>query len=255
MSKLFLNNLNRNRRGLFKRWINSFSGTPRIAWYPSGGEDFRALMYLNAEFSRLEPSKGIEPAAPDLFLYTDYFPWTFSQFLRTPILYRDERTTIEIIDMERLPNVNLPLHEELVHFPEGGDFNDQALFMLVRVQSSILGEFIRPVLYVFAENETFYAQKMRPFQARISHVIHVRYGGGMGGGGNSAGAWLLHVLKNLRCELFITDGHHHWQNGDDFALILCPEIPREVNVELKCIRQINGRRWSEHGDVSWNLVG
>jgi hypothetical protein len=254
MSKLRLNNLNGNRQGLFKCFIDSFSGTPRIAWYPSGGEDFRALMYLNDAFSLREPCKGVEPAAPDLFLYTDYFPWTFSQFLRTPILYRDERTTIEIIDMERLPNVNLPLHEELVHFPEGGDFNDQALFMLVRVQSSVFGEFIRPVLYVFAENVTFYTAKMRRFQAQISHVIHVRYGGGYGGG-NSAGAWLLHVLKDLRSELFITDGHHHCQNGDDFALTLCPEIPREVNVELKRIRQIHEMRWSSHGHVSWNLVG
>jgi hypothetical protein len=254
MSKLLLNNLNGNRRGLFKQFLDSFSGNPRIAWYPSAGEDFRALMYLNDAFSRREPCKGIEPAAPDLFLYTDYFPWTFSQFLRTPILYRDERTTIEIIDMERLPNVNLPLHEELVHFPEGGDFNDQALFMYVRVRSSVFGEFVRPVLYVFAENETFYAAKMRRFQAQISHVIHVRYGGGYGGGGNSAGAWLLNVLKDLHCELFITDGHHHWQNGDDFALTLCPEIPREVNVELKRIRQIHEMRWSSHGHVSWNLV-
>jgi len=254
MSKLLLNNLNGNRRGLFKQFLASFSGNPRIAWYPSGGEDFRALMYLNDAFSHREPCKGIEPEAPDLFLYTDYFPWTFSQFLRTPILYRDERTTIEIIDMERLPNVNLPLHEELVHFPEGGDFNDQVLFMYVRVRSSVFGEFVRPVLYVFTENETFYAEKMRPLHAHISHIIHVRYGGGMGGGGNSAGAWLLNVLKDLHCELFITDGHHHWQNGDDFALSLCPEIPREVNVELKRIRQIHEMRWSSHGHVSWNLV-
>jgi hypothetical protein len=254
MSKLLLNKLNGNRRGLFKRFLDSFPGTPRIAWYPSGGEDFRSLMYLNSEFSRLEPSKGVEPAAPDIFLYTDYFPWTFSRFLKSPILYQDERTTIEIMDMERLPNLNLPLHKELVHFPDGGDFNNQALFMLVRIRSSVLGEFVRPVLYFFTENETFYAEKMRPFRAQISHIIHVRYGGGYGGGGNSAGAWLLHVLKDLRCELFITDGHHHWQNGDDVALTLCPEISREVNVDLQRIRKINGRRWSEHGDVSWNLV-
>ncbi|MFM7758156.1 MAG: hypothetical protein ACKO6J_04405, partial [Crocinitomicaceae bacterium] len=77
---------NGNRRGLFKQFLASFSGNPRIAWYPSAGEDFRALMYLNDAFSLREPCKGIEPAAPDLFLYTDYFPWTFSQFLRTPIL-------------------------------------------------------------------------------------------------------------------------------------------------------------------------
>jgi len=138
--------------------------------------------------------------------------------------------------------------------PEGGDFNDQVLFMYVRVRSSVFGEFVRPVLYVFTENETFYAEKMRPLHAHISHIIHVRYGGGMGGGGNSAGAWLLNVLKDLHCELFITDGHHHWQNGDDFALSLCPEIPREVNVELKRIRQIHEMRWSSHGHVSWNLV-
>jgi hypothetical protein len=254
MSKLFLNRLNGQNNGIFKRYIRNLTSSPRIAWYPSAGEDFRSLLYLNPDFSRIFPSKYPEPQEPDLFLFTDYFPWSFSNFLNSRILYSDSNTIVQIDEFEKLPALNLELHDELVHFPEGGRFMNQVFFMKVRVQSTTLGEFVKPVLYVFAENETFYAKIIVPNQPRISHIIHVRYGGGFGGGGNASGAWLLNILDQIQCEVFITDGHHHWQSGDDFALNLCPEIPKECNVGFIPIRTIYGRMWSNHGDVTWNII-
>ena len=85
-------------------------------------------------------------------------------------------------------------------------------------------------------------------------MIHVRYGGGSGGGGHASGVWLLNVLGKLNCELFITDGHHHWQSGDDKAMELCTSIKKENSSQITPIRTIKSLDWSGHGDVTFNLV-
>lgn len=171
------------------------------------------------------------------------------------ILYSDSRTLVVVDQIEELPTLDLlPLHKELVHFTEGSTATDKAVFLKIRIDSDKLGFIVYPVVYAFAENETFFCKKMVPNDAIVSHIIHVRYGGGCGGGGSASGIWLLHVLRQLHCELFITDGHHHWQSGDHFALRTCRAIPRTNTSTLTPIRTIHSQGWSGHGDVSWNLV-
>ncbi len=240
--------------GKLKKLIDDFKGEPRIAWYPSAGEDFRALLYLHPNFSQLHPASEQEPQPPDLFLFTDYFPGRNSTFMDNRTIYSDSRTTVHIDHIEELPRLNLPLHNELVHFLEGSTATDRAVFLKIRIDSDKLGSISYPVVYAFAENETFYCNKLVPNKATISHIIHVRYGGGCGGGGNASGVWLLNVLKKLNCELFITDGKHDWQSGDNFALEFCSSIPRQSNSRLSPIRTIHSEGWSGHGDVSWNIV-
>lgn len=254
MTKKLLTDLNGNKTGQLKRFLDDFKGEPRIAWYPSAGEDFRALLYLHPNFSQLHPASEQEPQPPDLFLFTDYFPWQNSRFMDNRTIYSDSRTTVHIDYIEELPRLNLPLHNELVHFPKGSTATDRVVFLKIRIDSDKLGSISYPVVYAFAENETFYCKKLVPNRATISHIIHVRYGGGCGGGGSASGVWLLNVLKELNCELFITDGHHHWQSGDYFALEFCSSIPRQSNSQLSPIRIIQSEGWSGHGDVSWNLV-
>lgn len=254
MTRQLLSSLNGNKTGQLKKFLDDFQGEPRIAWYPSAGEDFRALLYLHPNYSQLHLAAGQDPQPPDLFLFTDYFPWQYSRFLDTKTIYSDDRTTVTIEHLEELPRLNLSLHNELVHFMEGSNATDRAVFLMIRISSDTLGSISYPVIYAFAENETFYCNKIVPNNATISHIIHVRYGGGCGGGGNASGVWLLNVLKKLNCELFVTDGHHHWQAGDNFALELCSSIPKSCEAQLKPIRVIQGFRWSGHGDVSWNLV-
>lgn len=187
-------------------------------------------------------------------MFTDYYPWEYSRFLDNRVIYADNRTGIYIDHIEELPKLNLPLHEELVHFPQGSAATDRAVFLRIRITSDKLGSITYPVVYAFAENETFYCRKLVQMKATISHIIHIRYGGGCGGGGNASGVWLVNVLKNLKCEVFVTDGHYYWQSGDEFALTLCPSIKRESDVQLTSIRVIQSQVWSGHGDVSWNLV-
>lgn len=254
MSRQLLMSLNGNNKGGLQHFLDTFDGDPRIAWYPSAREDFRALMYLDSRFSKLNPASEIEPRPPDIFLFTDYYPWKSSTFLDNRIIYSDNKTTVRIEQIEELPKLNLTLHPELASFPEGSKATNRALFLTIRITSNKLGSISYPVIYAFSENETFFCSKLVPNNAAISHIIHVRYGGGCGGGGRASGVWLVNVLKTLSCEVFITDGHYFWQSGDNFALTLCSSIQRESDVKLKPIRVVPSYLWSGHGDVTWNLV-
>jgi hypothetical protein len=289
MSKELLYNLNGNANGLFKKHLDGFKGEPRIAWYPSAGEDFRALLYLSPKFSDLfeevlngeklpqflqhdedynlqrvlrklpqgdEALRKKLPAPPDLFLFTDYYPWEGSTFLDKRTIRTDEFTTVSVENLEELPHLNLPLHKEIVDFPSGSIATNKVLFMNIKIVSNDLGTIRFPVLYAFVENEAFFCEKLNPFHAKISHIIHVRYGGGLGGGGNARGVWLQCVLERLKCELFVKDeSNHDWAGGDEKFLELCPDVRREDSVSLTTIRTIPSAWWSGYGDVSFNLCG
>lgn len=254
MSKELLSNLNGGKTGKLKKFIDNFEGEPRIAWYPSAGQDFRALLYLHSNFSKQNPATEIEPTSPDIFIFSDYFPWEDSKFMDSRTLYSDDSTTVYIEHIEELPKLNLPRHKEIVDFPEGSKATDRAVFLIIKVTSDVLGSFSYPLIYVFAENESFFCKKIIPSNGIISHVIHVRYGGGLMGGGKASGVWLINVLKKMKTEIFITDGHHNWQKGDEFAQTICPEISKIGNTQLTPIRVQQEHEWSNHGDVSWNLI-
>jgi hypothetical protein len=256
MSKELLYHLNGNRNGLFKKWLDHFEGEPRIAWYPSAGEDFRDLMYLHPNYSKLNPAKKEEPKHPDVFLHTDYFPWTRSSFLDSRILYEDKKSQITVDEIEELPKVNLPFDEGIVDFPRKNLASDRVIFLKINVDSRVVGSFNAFVLYIFAENEAFCAKKILPYNGKMSHIIHIRYGGGLGGGGKASGIWLLNILKKVNCEIYISDGVRHRQSGDEEAYRLYPDLAGDESTEnLEPIRTINGEAWSNHGDVTWYLVG
>ncbi len=271
MNRQLLLNLNGNKIGQLKKFLDDFNGEPRIAWYPSAGDDFRPLLYLHPKFSELNPASRQEPLPPDLFLFTDYYACQSSKFLDSKKIYSSNKTTVLIEHIEELPKLNLlPLHKELVHNPEGSTVTDKAVFIKITIESDRLGSISYPVVYAFAENETFYCKKLIPHNAKISHIIHVRYGYGFGGGW-AQGAWLLNVLKKLHTELFITDGRLSWRNGDEFALKFCSSIPRENDARFTKIRE-QRKSWDtlssgegnyhhptmdilvKDGNVNWYLV-
>lgn len=257
MSLQLLHKLNGNRTGGLQKFINNLGGKqPRIAWYPSAGEDFRALLYLHPAYQELMPvAQGLEQLLPpDIFIFSDYYPWEHSNFLDKPLIYQDKRTTVTVDLIEALPSLNLPRHPEIVEFPEGSVATGRCIFLNIAVQSTKLDKINFPVIYVFEENESFYANCLIPQKASINTILHIRYGGGLGGGGKAAGGWLSHVLEKLNCDLFITDGRHHLQSGDHFAMELFPSIPRACSTEMTTIRTTPSRSWSHYGDVTWNLV-
>jgi hypothetical protein len=255
MSKKFLQHLNGNKNGEYNQWLNEFKGEPRIAWYPSAGEDFRDILYLNPNFSKQNPSSKPDPQSPDIFIHTDYFPWSTSSFLDRSTIHHDDRTSITVKLIEELPRCNLPLDNKIVDFPQGNHVTGRVLFLKVNVVSNELGEFSVPVVYAFVENSVFCAKNILPQNAVFSHIIHVRYGGGCGGGGKSSGIWLLNILRKLQCECFITDSHYTRQSGDERTYELYPELSGTEDKSIfEQIRVVQSAGWSGHGDVSWNIV-
>ncbi len=85
-------------------------------------------------------------------------------------------------------------------------------------------------------------------------MIHVRYGGGLGEGGRASGVWILGVLNKLHCKVFITDGHYAMQDGDKSAMKLYPNLKGKPPSKMKEIRMIEGRKWSDYGDVRWYIL-
>lgn len=254
MSKQLLYELNGTTRGRFRRFLDGFKGEPRIAWYPSAGEDFRDLLYLHPSFAQEYPAHKPEPSHPNIFLHTDYFPRGYSNFLDDTTIYLDGRTSISVAAIEQLSRMDLPLDAEIVNCPERSYATGRVVFLEIDVQSDILGSFKVPVVYAFVENAAFCAKKIFPFAGRFSHIIHVRYGGGFGGGGKSSGAWLHNILKQVHCEVYITDGNACMQSGDERAIRLYPELGDRQDYELVEMRIIQSEKWSGHGNVSWNIV-
>lgn len=254
MSRELLLHLNGNKNGSFRKWLDAFDGEPRIAWYPSAGQDFRDLLYLNRAFSSRFPATGVEPPPPDIFLHTDYFPWSDSTFLDSREIHVDDRTRLFLRSMEELPRCDLPLDPKIVDFPEGSHATGRVLFMDIQVHSSVLGSFSVPVLYAFAENGVFCAKKILAKHGRISHVVHVRFGGSLGGG-KASGVWLLNVLRQLHCECLVTDNHYYNQPGDRRTCEAYPELSgKDEAVEFDTVRVVPSAAWSCHGDVSWDVV-
>jgi hypothetical protein len=255
MSKKLLLDLNGKNNGAFRSWLDNFKGEPRIAWYPSSGEDFRDLLYLHPGFSDINPASKPEPRCPDIFLHTDYFPWSTSTFLDSSNIHLDDRTSVSVKSIEELPRCKLPLDDQIVDFPQGSLATNRVLFLEAEISSNVLGKFLAPVVYAFVENGAFCAERVLPKGGRFSHVVHVRYGGGCGGGGKSSGIWLLNVLRQLHCELFVTDSHYSRQSGDERTYTIYPSLAgNEDQSQLEQIRVLPSEGWSGHGDVSWNTI-
>ena len=176
-------------------------------------------------------------------------------------IYEDISTHIYIEEMEELPRLNLlPLHKEIAHFPEGDETTDRAVFLKIKVRSVQLGSFTYPVLYAFAENEIFYCKKLVPNNSIISHIIHICYGGGRSGG-SGFGIWLLNVLTQLRCELYIADispfersqyyRQDEWMSGDKYAFQFCG-IPKKCDAQLTLIQHFDG--YGLYQNAKWYKV-
>ena len=83
--------------------------------------------------------------------------------------------------------------------------------MLLRIDSDQLGRWEVPVIYAAVEN-TAMADMMLKHQAKISHIIQMRFGHSLGGGWIHP-SFLRRLVEPLQTEAFITD--RHFGDGPD----------------------------------------
>lgn len=252
MSRQLLENLNGSQRGLLRRWLDQNPREPRMAWYPSAGMDMRDLFFLHPDYSNIVPATGEEPVAPELFVHTDYLGGGQERFLDSSLIYRDDRTSVTISEIEELPHLNLPLYDDMVAFPDGSDATHRVLFMVIDVQCLKLGHFQRPVLYAFVENAAFCAKKLIPLEARFSHLVQVRYGHSFGGGRASPG-WLRYQLNTLGVEVLVSDGAEQRDTDSHRVFNRFPNLEgAETSLHSwQRFRSLPQRAWDGYGGVSW----
>jgi len=243
-NRRFLNRLNGRKNGEFKKFIEQ-NKNPRIAWYPSAGEDFRPLLFLQENYQKLNPPLGLEPVLPDILIFTDIHPWSDNWTETNHLLFKDRRTTVTIEHMESLPKLSRSQYNESIHRQYHGNANDKVVYLVIKLSSDCLETITFPVLYVCTSNESFCCDLFRQ-RVSISHIILVRYGG--------TGSWLSNVLQQLNCELFISDRSHECQADLYDVQKVCDYIPNDCNAVLTPIRVTPGEQWSNHGDVFWYLV-
>lgn len=254
MAKSLLYNLNGERQGAFRAFLDGFAGEPRLLWYPSAGEDFRDLLYFSRAYRLANPIPVSEPEPPDLFLHTDYFPCSGSTFLDSPLLYQDNRTCIRARTVEELPRLDLPLDGKLAIFRDGNHLTGRVFFLEITVESRLLGSFSCPLLYAFVENAAFFGEKILPFRGRFSHLVHINFGSSFGGG-SCSGSWLWSALATLSCEVFVTEQADNEHSGDRWVLEKYPQLRRQRHTcQLEPIREIRRGYWRRYGETQWSVV-
>lgn len=260
MSSQLLRLLDNRRSVQFSEFISSLEHEPRIAWYPSAGTDFRALFYLNDVFLSANPTvEGNDPKEPDIFLYTDYAMTNdrLNHILfhgDETVVHDDGRATVTLSDIENLGRIEFDSYSDYQLTEQNRHFYNRVFFFNATIESADFGTITKPVLYFFCCNEQLCSELLLPMKAKVSHVIHIRYGHGFGGA-NSSGHWLQHVLSLLQCEMYIHDGlSHYYDNEQRIIAYFSESIPQKSISTLTTIREIDGRGWSYSTRIIWQSV-
>jgi hypothetical protein len=255
MSLELLKALNGRSDGEFSRLLRGMVSDPKICWYPSAGDDFRDVLYLSQAYSVFNPSNEEHEAVPDIFIHTDFLPLKHARFLYRRVLHSGIQTTIIADHMEELPGLSLPLVPGLAGmFRQGGEVSGKVYYMRLHIKDYTMNTaYSAHLIYAFVENGAFCADMLLKHSARLSHAVHVRFGGGLGGGGTAAGGWMVPVLPKLACEMFISDGRHdRWQSGDHLTMESFPALgDTNTSVIMEPTRTIPSKYWGDYGDVSW----
>lgn len=260
MSTHFLQLLDNRRSEHYSAFVSGLTHDARIAWYPSAGTDFRPLYFLNEFFTINNPTViGEDPKEPDIFLYTDFgiYDEIFVQRLlqgENSVIHDDGRAKVTVSNIEDVGRINVDYYADHQLTKDNARFFNRVFFFHATIESPVFGTITKPVLYAFCCNEQFCSEMMIPNKAKVSHVIHIRYGHGFGGA-NCSGHWIQHVLSSLDCEMYINDTLSHYSENEHRIIAHYGDvIPQEPISLLKTIREIDGRNWSSSTRIIWQEI-
>lgn len=191
-----------------------------IAWYPSACVDGMAMACLS--FNSLFHLGIPKEEQPDCFVYTDYcsyseyrpnqrFALDLEEGENETVFCDIEGLKVTAYNVKELPRIKLGLNLDFVHFGYDYRYYGRVFIADMLIEHATLGRSIAKIVYVFAENTQFAFDVLLKHNIRVSYPIHSRYGHGFGGG-NSSGAYMFHVLKNLGAKYFASDMDELYDN-------------------------------------------
>jgi hypothetical protein len=169
-------------------WTNYLASNTEvnILYYPSAGPDMRPLVFTkqeNLEFMGLRDTANY--FEPDLFIFSDYFPFTDSKFLDSRYVHWDNYTLVYLEEYcEIMPTEAYAyrFNEDYVSFPSS-PATGKAIFFRAKVTSHKLSQpFFKHGIYFFYENVNLLEQLFLKHQMSFSHLVWKRDGSGLGGG-------------------------------------------------------------------------
>ncbi|HQK89000.1 MAG TPA: hypothetical protein PLU25_15375 [Acidobacteriota bacterium] len=203
---------------------------PKLLWYPSSDQDYRDLLHLHPD--RFPRQSAVEDPVvetfPDVYIHTDYLPWRPENFWSGAYLFDGRRTRIRAVRITPLqaPDLGLEVCPALVDFPTGGPDTGKIVLMDAEVESDVLGRFERTVVYFASENISFFLAAVLRRGLTISHLVNIRDGSGLGGGGKVNFKFLWFFLGRMGTEYLISDNLGRSTVHLDLALGTYPELRR-----------------------------
>jgi len=233
---------------VYNEFINSLPDNIKLLWYPSAGEDFRDLLFTHEKYEHKMEQM------PDLYIHSDYYPWEQSKFLDNRIVYKDGKTEINVVEISELTfnkkDISFELDKRVVDFPEGSKASGKVCLLKLTFKSDVLGVFEKYVLYFFFENTNFLKEIIFKNNLKISHLVTIRDGAGLGGGGRVNMKFLEFYLGLFETQYLLTDNFGRERAGfelirDDNELVENYNLPENKPVILIGIKDLH---WSGYGN-------
>ena len=233
--------------------FNRIGDNPQILWYPSAGNDYRDIHeFYGTQYENNHPYTNEQK--PTLFIHSDaHADWinlNVGQVFNgneyamgfnppiTPILIRQRH------ELTLIPPYNFNINPEYVHFNPG--IQGGIIYLLdISIYPNTEWEINNQVIYFLFENMNFLEEVLLNNDIKVSHIVKIRDGYGMGGGGNVNHAVLRAFFKVLETKFFITDNNNFVHDNIEQNILeyLMDEYPIEIkNFNLEPIRQVHN--WS-----------
>jgi len=184
--------------------MNSIPKHPKIAWYPSAGNDYRDLMELCT--SRAQ-EHGISEM-PDLIIHTDYFRnWLNLE----GTIYEDKKTKVIVEDryeLELTTETAFFVNPAYVDFPDEAEKEPLIYLLNISITSNILGIIKKPVIYFLFENINFLDEVILKNKIPVTYLVKVREGCGFGGNRKSI-SLVYAFLSALKTKYALIDTEEH----------------------------------------------
>ncbi len=209
---------------------------PRIAWYPSAGNDYRDLMEL-CTIRALQQNVSEEP---DVFFHTDYH---IKHLKSSGIIYDDSRTRVVVENTYHLSirkKFNYFVNPEYAVFHENAPESPLIWLLDVSVHSDIYGVVNKPVIYFVFENINFFDEFILKNMVPITYFVKIREGCGFGGNRKSISI-VYAFLSVMKTRYLLVDN----RTQTDFWLVDHLMEKHNLGPENYCLEKTHTDRWSE----------